>query len=174
MTSSSLKASRSKAGFDLTPPSPEQLPRWSSDLDDEERRVILDHGTERPFCGVFNEAKGQGSYGCRLCGLPLFRSGDQIRVRHRAGRASSIPSTGTTWPSCGTRATAWCGRRSAAPAARAHLGHVFDDGPPPTGERYCMNSVSLRFVAEGDPAAGRFWSGERPKGGRLSRQGASS
>ena len=83
MTSFPMTASsRSKAGFDLTPPTPEQYTALVAGLDDEERRVILDHGTERPFCGVFNEAKGQGSYGCRLCGLPLFRSGAKFEVRN--------------------------------------------------------------------------------------------
>jgi peptide-methionine (R)-S-oxide reductase len=143
-------SSRSKAGFDLTPPTPEQYTALVAGLDDEERRVILDHGTERPFCGVFNEAKGQGSYGCRLCGLPLFKSGAKFE-------------SGTGWPSffdpidrdhvAFVRDQSYGMVRTEIRCARCegHLGHVFDDGPPPTGERYCMNSVSLRFVAEGDP-----------------------
>ena len=121
-----------------------------ADLDDEERRVMLDHGTERPFCGIFNEAKDKGTYGCRLCGLPLFKSGAKFE-------------SGTGWPSFFD------------PIDREHVAFVRDtqlrhgphrdplralrgpsrpripDGPPPTGERYCMNSVSMRFVAEGDP-----------------------
>jgi peptide-methionine (R)-S-oxide reductase len=150
MTSSPVTNARSKAGFDLTPPSPEQYTALVDDLDLEERRVILDHGTERPFCGVFNEAKGHGSYGCRLCGLPLFRSGTKFE-------------SGTGWPSffdpidrehvAFVRDQGYGMVRTEIRCARCegHLGHVFDDGPPPTGERYCMNSVSLRFVAEGDP-----------------------
>ncbi len=77
---------RSKAGFDLTPPSPALYRALVDGLDAEEQRVILEHGTERPFCGIFNEAKTKGTYGCRLCGLPLFRSGAKFE-------------SGTGWPS---------------------------------------------------------------------------
>ena len=133
---------RSKAGFDLNPPSPEQLHALVANLDDEERRVLLEHGTERPFCGIFNEAKEKGTYCCRLCGLPLFNAGTKFE-------------SGTGWPSFFdfVRDTSYGMVRIEIRCARCegHLGHVFNDGPPPTGERYCMNSVSLRFVAEGDP-----------------------
>ena len=141
---------RSKAGFDLTPPTLEQRERLVADLTDEERHVILEHGTERPFCGVFNEAKASGAYACRQCGLPLFRSGAKFE-------------SGTGWPSffdpidrshvAFVRDTSYGMVRTEIRCARCegHLGHVFPDGPPPTGERYCMNSVSMRFVAEGDP-----------------------
>jgi len=139
---------RSPAGFSLEPPTSEQLRRLVDGLSDEERGVILEHGTEAPFCGVFNEAKDPGTYVCRLCGLPLFRSGAKFE-------------SGTGWPSFfdpvdrhhirfiedrsyGTvRTEIRCER------CEGHLGHVFDDGPPPTGERYCMNSVSMEFVPEG-------------------------
>ncbi|MCB8820435.1 peptide-methionine (R)-S-oxide reductase MsrB [Microvirga rosea] len=141
---------RSKAGFDLTPPTKEERDHLIADLNDEERHVILEHGTERPFCGVFNEAKSRGTYGCRLCGLPLFKSGTKFE-------------SGTGWPSffdpidrshvAFVRDTSYGMIRTEIRCTRCegHLGHVFNDGPPPTGERYCMNSVSLRFVAEGDP-----------------------
>jgi peptide-methionine (R)-S-oxide reductase len=149
-TTTTNPGNRSAAGFDLTPPNPEEYLRLVDDLDDEERRVLLEHGTERPFCGIFNEAKDQGTYGCRLCGLPLFKSGAKFE-------------SGTGWPSffdpidrahvAIVRDTSYGMIRTEIRCARCegHLGHVFDDGPPPTGERYCMNSVSLRFVAEGDP-----------------------
>src|SRR3712207_2747379 len=148
--STSAAVQRSRAGFDLTQPSPDEMRRLVAGLDDEERRVILDHGTERPFCGIFNDAKDQGTYACRLCGLPLFRSGAKFE-------------SGTGWPSffdpidrahiAFVRDTSYGMVRTEIRCARCqgHLGHVFPDGPPPTGERYCMNSVSMRFVAEGDP-----------------------
>ncbi|MFL5153263.1 MAG: peptide-methionine (R)-S-oxide reductase, partial [Microvirga sp.] len=63
--STTTAGQRSRAGFDLTPPNPEELRRLTDNLDDEERRVILEHGTERPFCGIFNEAKEKGTYCCR-------------------------------------------------------------------------------------------------------------
>jgi peptide-methionine (R)-S-oxide reductase len=141
---------RSQAGFDLTPPGPEEYRRLVADLDDEEQRVILEHGTERPFCGIFNDAKAKGTYTCRLCGLPLFSAGTKFE-------------SGTGWPSffdpidrdhiAFVRDTSYGMVRTEIRCARCqgHLGHVFDDGPPPTGERYCMNSVSMRFVADGDP-----------------------
>jgi peptide-methionine (R)-S-oxide reductase len=143
-------ARRSKSGFDLTPPSREQFVMLAADLDEEERRIILDHGTERAFCGVFNAAKELGTYVCRLCGLPFFRSGAKFE-------------SGTGWPSFFTpvdrehisfiRDFSYGMIRTEIRCARCdgHLGHVFNDGPPPTGERYCMNSASMRFVAEGDP-----------------------
>jgi peptide-methionine (R)-S-oxide reductase len=148
--STTMAGQRSTAGFDLTPPNEEQLRKLVDDLDDEERRVLLEHGTERPFCGIFNEAKDKGTYACRLCGLPLFKSGTKFE-------------SGTGWPSffdpidrshvVFVRDTSYGMVRTEIRCARCegHLGHVFDDGPPPTGERYCMNSVSLRFVADGDP-----------------------
>ena len=61
--------------FDLTPPTEEEFARLASDLDDEERDVLLEHGTEAPFCGVFLTEKRPGTYTCRLCGLPLFKGG---------------------------------------------------------------------------------------------------
>jgi peptide-methionine (R)-S-oxide reductase len=148
-------AHRSKAGFDLEAPSPDELAELVGDLSDEEREVLLEHGTEAPFCGVFNEAKAKGTYVCRLCGLPLFRSGTKFE-------------SGTGWPSffdpldrdhiAFVEDRSYGMRRVEINCARcdAHLGHVFDDGPPPTGERYCMNSVSMQFVPEGAPLPDRL------------------
>jgi peptide-methionine (R)-S-oxide reductase len=138
---------RSASGHDLSRPSPAQLAELANSLTPEERRVILHHGTEPPFCGGYLKEKAGGMYSCRLCGLPLFRSTAKFE-------------SGTGWPSFFApfdpehvaeiddrshgmvRVEIRCGR------CDGHLGHVFPDGPPPTGLRYCLNSVSLKFDAE--------------------------
>src|SRR4051795_13708989 len=96
---------RSQAGFDLTPPTKPQFAALAADLTEEERDVLLHHGTEAPFCGVFNAHKGKGAYVCRLCGLPLFRSGTKFESG-TDGRASAIQLIGRISNLSGTRATA--------------------------------------------------------------------
>jgi peptide-methionine (R)-S-oxide reductase len=140
----------SPSGFDLTPPSADQRARLEAGLTAEERNVLLKHGTEAPFCGVQLNNKQDGVYACRLCGLPLFRSGGKFE-------------SGTGWPSFTApfdeshlrfvRDTSYGMARTETRCARcdSHQGHVFPDGPPPTGLRYCINSVSLSFVAAGAP-----------------------
>ena len=136
--------------FDLSPPSDAQRHAIESGLSADERRVLLQHGTEAPFCGVFLDNKETGTYICRYCGLPLFRSSAKF-------------DSGTGWPSFFApydtahvrelRDTSHGMVRTEIVCARcgSHLGHVFPDGPPPTGERHCLNSVSLAFVPAGTP-----------------------
>ncbi len=138
----------SASGHDLTPLSADERQRLAASLSPEERRVLLHQGTEPAFCGGLLTEKKPGVYHCRLCDLPLFRSMAKFE-------------SGTGWPSFHTafdpehvavhrdvshgmvREEIVCGR------CGSHLGHVFPDGPRPTGLRYCLNSVSLKFTGEG-------------------------
>jgi len=140
----------SRTGFDVTPLSSERIQALAEGFTPEEKHVILHQGTERPFCGLFLDNKQKGVYTCRLCGLPLFESAAKFE-------------SGTGWPSFFKpfdeahvkeisdvshgmrRVEIRCQR------CDAHLGHVFDDGPAPTHLRYCLNSVSMQFVAAGEP-----------------------
>jgi peptide-methionine (R)-S-oxide reductase len=148
MSSPASPVHRSPSGYDLTALTPAERTRFAAGLTAEERRVLLNQGTEPPFCGTLLNNKEAGLYTCRLCGLPLFRSEAKFE-------------SGTGWPSFFdpidaehvselrdishgmARVEIRCKR------CDGHLGHVFGDGPPPTFKRYCLNSVSLAFFPGG-------------------------
>jgi peptide-methionine (R)-S-oxide reductase len=122
---------------------------WQRRLSPEEYRVLRERGTERPWEGCFLGSKEPGTYVCAACGNPLFRAGEKFE-------------SGTGWPSFArplsedavsaledrshgmVRTEVLCAR------CDSHLGHVFPDGPPPTRLRYCINSLAMRHVAEGE------------------------
>lgn len=140
---------QSACGYDLTPLSDDAVASLAADLTPDERSVLLDHGTERAYCGTLLDNKTSGVYHCRLCDLPLFSSSAKF-------------DSGTGWPSffepfdpdhiryIEDRSFGMVRVEVRCPRCDSHLGHVFPDGPPPTGQRYCLNSVAMTFQADSE------------------------
>jgi peptide-methionine (R)-S-oxide reductase len=135
---------KAEARFEITKSDDE----WRRQLTPEAFQVLRKHGTERAGTSPLNKEKRKGTFACAGCDLPLFSSDTKYE-------------SGTGWPSfyqplanaVGTSADrSWFMTRTEVHCRRCggNLGHVFDDGPPPTGKRYCMNGVAMKFVPEGE------------------------
>jgi peptide methionine sulfoxide reductase msrA/msrB len=138
----------SSSNHDITPLPREKVAELARKLDPEAFRVTQKSGTEAPFCGNLLDNKKEGAYVCVVCGLPLFssehkfnsgtgwpsfyREFDPQHVSRNTDRSHGMIRTEINCARCG-----------------AHLGHVFEDGPKPTGERHCLNSASLKFYEKG-------------------------
>lgn len=140
----------SASGHDISKLSERQIDELADKLSPAQRKVILHSGTEAPFCGTLLDNKKTGVYTCALCELPLFSSGTKF-------------TSGTGWPSffapidpdhvASKPDNSFGMSRIEISCARCggHLGHVFEDGPKPTGLRFCVNSESLEFFEKGEP-----------------------
>jgi peptide-methionine (R)-S-oxide reductase len=148
-----MRNAKARAHAAVTPAQAQKTDeQWRAELTPEQYRVLRQAHTERPFTGEYVHNHADGSYRCAGCGAELFRSGAKFE-------------SGTGWPSFTEPAVAAAVelrpdnslfmRRTevVCRACGGHLGHVFDDGPQPTGQRFCINSCALSFD-EASPAGG--------------------
>ena len=147
-----------RRSFDLTPPNEAELERLVSELDDQTREVMLDHETEAPFCGAFLSEAREGTFTCRLCGLPLFES--TAKFLSRDGWVAFVSPVAEPHLRY-TDETSFRMARTEVSCSRCggHQGHVFSDRTSPTGKRYCNNSLSLEFILDGEMLADKLGRG---------------
>ena len=133
------------AADDLTPVRLSQA-QWRELLDPDEYAVLREEATERPYTSPLNDVKEPGTFACAGCALPLYKT--QWKYDSRTGWPSFWQGidrnlgTKTDWKLIYPRTEVHCAR------CEGHLGHIFDDGPAPTGKRHCINGVAMDFVAD--------------------------